>query len=87
MTVIRNTVKALKHGQSSVDFMADNNLFCLDAVGKNRNVATKNNSRDSFFKTRDIIFEIVSEKQKHWFSVEGPGQIEDVSITLDKVTV
>ena len=34
-TVIRNVIKALKHGQSSVDFIADNNLFHLDAAGKN----------------------------------------------------
>ena len=87
MTVIRNVIKALKHGQSSVDFLADNNHSHLDAEGKNVTVATKNNSRDAFFKIRDIVFEAVSEKTKKWFSQGGGGEIEDIAVTLDKVTV
>ena len=84
MITIRNVVKALKHGHSSVDFQADNNLFHLAAKGKDLSVATKNNSRDAFFKIRDIVYEVVTEKQKKWFSKEGPGKIEDISIKISQ---
>ena len=85
--VIRNVIKALKHGQSSVDFQSDNNLFHLTAASQTLTVATKNDSRAAFFKIRDVIFEVVSEKVRDWFVQDGPGCIDDIAITLDKVTV
>ena len=87
VSVTKNVIKGLKHGQSSVDFIADNNLFHLDAAGKNQNVATKNNSRAAFFLIRDIVYEVLGDRQKAWFAVGGGGDIKDIAVTLDKVTV
>jgi hypothetical protein len=85
--VIRNVVKALKHGQSSIDFQSDNNLFHILADSQSIVFATKNDSADAFFKIRDVVYEVVTEKTRKWFSEDGNGNIEDISITLDKVTV
>jgi hypothetical protein len=84
---IRNIIKTLKRGGSSVDFQADNNLFHLESNYQDIVVATKNDSSESFFKVRDVVFDVVSEKVKAWFSARGPGEVEEVSVTLDKVTV
>ena len=85
--VIRNAIKVLKHGQSSVDFLADNNLFNLESSHQTFNVPSKNDSSDAFFKLREVIYEVVTEKIKNWFAIEGKGEIDDISVTLDKVTV
>ena len=50
-------------------------------------VATKNSSSDAFFKIRDVVYEVVSERVKKWFNSGGKGQIEDIAVTLDKVKI
>ena len=85
--VIRNIIKTLKRGGSSVDFQADNNLFHLESNYQDIVVATKNDSSDAFFKVRDVVFDVVSEKVKDWFRQRGEGEVEEVAVTLDKVTV
>ena len=59
---IRNVVKTLKRGGSSVDFVCENNIFHLEAEHQAITVATKNDSTAAFFQIRDVIFEVVSEK-------------------------
>ena len=46
------------------------------------NVATKGDSKSEFFRLRTVIFDILSQKTKHFFQ-----DISDISVTLDKVTV
>ena len=85
---IRNVIlKTLKRGGSSVDFQADNNLFHLESNYQDIVVATKNDSSEAFFKVRDVVFDVVSEKVKDWFRQRGEGEVEEVAVTLDKVTV
>ena len=84
---IRNIIKTLKRGGSSVDFQADNNLFHLEASYQKIVVATKNDSCSSFYKTRDVVFDVVSEKVKSWFASRRAHEVEEIAVTLDKVTV
>ena len=84
---IRNVIKTIKRGGSAEDFQADMNLMHLESKHQNITVPTKNNSSDAFFKIRDVVFEVVTEETKNWFSETGPGQIEEISVTLDKVTI
>ena len=35
---------------------------------------------------RNVVFEVVSEKAKKWFG-GGEGGVEEISVTLDKVTI
>ena len=39
------------------------------------------------FKYRNILFDLVSEDIKEWFRRRGKGEVEEISVTLDKVTV
>ena len=50
-------------------------------------VPVKNDSTASFFQTRDVVFEVVSEKTKAWFATGGKGGVEEIAVTLDKVTI
>ena len=85
--VTRNAIHTLKRGGSAVDFQAVNNLFHLESERQEIVVATKNSSNDAFFKIRDIVFNIVTEDIKEWFRRRGEGEVEEISATLDKVTV
>ena len=84
---IRNVVKTLKRQGSSVDFISENNIFHLESEYQDITVATKNNSTDAFFQIRDVVFEVVGEKTKSWFAPEGEGKVEEIAVTLDKVTI
>ena len=44
---------------------------------------TKNDSHSEFFKLRNVIFDIVSDKTKKFFA----EKVRDIAVTLDKVTV
>ena len=79
--VILNVLHCLKHGQSSIDFLALNNLDHLTS----NSAAVKNNSKAAFFEIRDIIYEVVTEKIHFLFN--NPGLIMNISVSLDKVTV
>jgi hypothetical protein len=59
------------------DFLAEK-----DIGNKIFNIATKNDSRAQYFKTRGEVFELLSKKTKQFFE-----KIEDIAVTLDKVTV
>jgi hypothetical protein len=82
----RNVIKTLKRGGSFVDFVAENNIFHLEAEHQDITVTTKNDSTASFFQIRDVVFEVVSEKTKSWFAPGGKGMVEEIAVTLDKVT-
>lgn len=84
---VRNVIKTLKRGGSSVDFVAENNIFHLEAEHQEMVVPVKNDSTASFFQTRDVVFEVVSEKTKAWFATGGKGGVEEIAVTLDKVTI
>ena len=84
---VRNVIKNLKRGQSARDFEADNNIFALESKYQKINIATKNNSEAAFYQIRDVVFEVVTEDVKKWFAVGGRGNINEISVTLDKVTV
>ena len=79
--VILNVLHCLKHGQSSIDFLALNNLDHLTS----NSAAVKNNSKAAFFEIRDIIYEVVAEKIQFLFN--HPGLIMNISVSLDNVTV
>jgi hypothetical protein len=59
------------------DFLAEK-----DIGNKIFNIATKNDSRAQYFKMRGEVFELLSKKTKQFFE-----KIEDIAVTLDKVTV
>jgi hypothetical protein len=80
--VIRNAVHCLKHGQSSVDFVALNNL---DHINPDTEAAVKNNSRFAFFEIRELTWEILTEKTKALFNRQD--QICHICVSLDKVTI
>ena len=84
---IRDVIKTIKRGGSAGDFQASQNMLHLESLHQNITVSTKNNSSDAFFKIRGVVFEVVTEETKNWFSETGPGQIEEISVTLDKVTI
>ena len=84
---IRSVIKNIKRGGSAEDFQADLDIFHLESEQQPFVVPTKNNSSDAYFKIRDIVFEVLTEDTKKWFSETGRGQIEEISVTLDKVTI
>ena len=77
----------MKRGWSSVDFEAVNNIFHLESKHQDIVVATKNNSQTAFYDIRDVVFDSVSEKIQEWFRKRGEGEVREISVTLDKVTV
>ena len=84
---IRSVIKNIKRGGSAEDFQVDLDIFHLESEQQPFVVPTKNNSSDAYFKIRDIVFEVLTEDTKKWFSETGRGQIEEISVTLDKVTI
>ena len=77
---IRNLILCYKRSWSSEDFMALNDLQHLTP---GMEVAVKNCSSTSFFRVRDIVMEVLTEKFQKLFQIE----IENFCITLDKVTI
>ena len=47
------------------------------------NIATKDDSKNEFFRLKNIIFDSVTEKNKLFFK----ENVQNISVTLDKVTV
>jgi hypothetical protein len=83
--IIRNALLCFKRSLGSEDFLALNEKDFLaekDIGNKIFNIATKNDSRAQYFKTRGEVFELLSKKTKQFFE-----KIEDIAVTLDKVTV
>ena len=78
--LIRNALYCFKRGLGSADFVGLNEK---DLGSDIINTATKNDSKAEFFKLRNIIFELVSEKTRMFFK----NNIKFISVTLDKVTV
>ena len=76
--VISNAILCLQRSFGAEDFVAMNakDNFCNKNI---KYVATKNDSRAEFFKLRNVIFDIVSDKTKKFFE-----DIRDISVTLDK---
>jgi hypothetical protein len=80
--VVRNVLHCLKHGYSANGFVALNNLNHLTPGFP---TAVKNNSRRAFFEIRELIFEVLDEKTKALFGLDGG--IENIYVSLDKITV
>ena len=78
--VIRNALFCFKRGLGSEDFVALNEK---DLGSDIKNTATKNDSRAEFFKLRNTVFELLSEKTRQFFK----DKIKFITVTLDKVTV
>ena len=70
--IVANILLCFQRSWGAQDFLA------LNAKDK---VATKNDSRQMFFRLRNVIFEIASDKTREYFK-----SIKYISVTLDKVT-
>ena len=74
----------MKRNLGSEDFVA---LNAKDFLTENEigtyNSATKNYSKNEFFRLRSVIYDRVTEKTKKF----SKKNIQDIAITLDKVTV
>ena len=79
--VIRNALFCLKKGLSSEDFVS---LNSLNHLTPGLNPAVKNNSRKAFFEIRTMIVEETKHFIKKLFCAPV---IENIAVTLDKVTV
>ena len=81
LLVIKAFLKTASEGGSGQDFLRLVDFtHLIPGVVKSQ----KNNSRPAFFKLRDDCFELVTERVKERFR---SGAINEISITLDKVTV
>lgn len=81
--VIRNALLCFLRSWGAQDFVALNAKdFLAENDSEYFNHATKGDSASEFFRLREVIFHIVSTKTKDFFR-----EIEDVAVTLDKVTV
>ena len=81
--VVRNVLICFKRSWGSEDFIALNAKdFLAERDQGSWNNATKNDSSAEFFRLRSILFDIVTAKTIRFFA-----DIEDISVTLDKVTV
>ena len=78
--VIRNALFCFKRGLGAADFVALNEK---DVGSDIQNTATKNDSKAEYFKLRNTIFELVSEKTRIFFK----NDIKFITVTLHKVTV
>ena len=78
--VIRNALYCLKRGLGAEDFLGLNEK---DLGSDIPNTATKNDSKAQYFKLRNIIFELVSDRTKIFFK----NHVNHITVTLDKVTV
>ena len=82
--IIRNALFCFKRSLGSEDFLALNEKdFLTESDSEMYNIATKNDSRNEFFRLRNVIFDTLAEKTKNFFS----QKVEDIAVTLDKVTV
>ena len=82
--IIRNVLLCFKRSWGSEDFIALNAKNFLDDKDLGISYsATKNDSRKEFFRLRRVIFDILDEKTRHFFS----ENISNIAVTLDKVTV
>ena len=77
--IIRNALFCFLKSLSAEDFVA---LNAKDYESLIQTLATKNDSKAQFFRYRNIVFDILSEKTKKFFQ-----DIKDITVTLDKVTV
>ena len=78
--VIRNALFCLKRGLSAADFLGSNEK---DLGSDIRNTATKIDSSSSFFRIRNVTFDLYNERQKIFFK----NEVKYICVTLDKVTV
>ena len=82
--VIRNALFCFKRSGGAEDFLALNAKdFLAEKDVGSFNIATKNDSTTEFFRLRNVIFDIMTEKTKQFFS----SNVQDIAVTLDKVTV
>ena len=75
--VVRNALFCFLRSYGAEDFLALN-----EKDSDLPDIATKNDSRNMFFKLRNVVFDILSEKTIDFFN-----DIKYISVSLDKVTV
>ena len=75
--VIRNALFCFVRSYGAEDFLALN-----EKDSDLPDIATKNDSRNMFFKLRNIVFDVVSEKTINYFK-----DVKYIAVSLDKVTV
>ena len=83
--IVRNALFCFTRSLGSGDFETLNLKDFLaekDLGSKMYNIATRNDSRAEFFRLRNVIFELLTEKTKNFFK-----EVKDIAVTLDKVTV
>ena len=78
--VVRNALHCFKRGLGAEDFLALNDK---DLGSDITNTATKNDSKAEFFKLRNVVFDLVSERTRQFFK----ENVNHITVTLDKVTV
>ena len=76
--VISNALFCFKRSLSSKDFVAMN---AKEQICHPETAATKNDSAAEFFKLRNVVFDVLSEKTVNFFQ-----KIKSIAVTLDKVT-
>ena len=84
--IIRNALFCFMHSLRSTAFVAINMKDFLsekDFGSDQYNYATKNDSKSEIFRLRNVVFEVFTDKMQKFFA----KNVNDIAVTLDKVTV
>ena len=77
--VIKNALYCFQNCLSAKNFVG---LNVLNYSHNLENPVTKNDSEAEFFRLRNVIFDLLTEKTKKFFN-----EVKDITVSLDKVTV